>query len=306
MRPRSLPIWMLSLAVWMAGSIAGTAWLVTRFVARVHTGSQTALDQAHLVIRQRLDQNEALLEGLSALLRSSRSGGFPALRQCADAMLARYPHLYTIGYQPRVAQAERITFERDMSERLGRRFRIRDFSFEGDRAWRVAPQRAFHFPVTFMAPALNEALDVIGYDVYSDAATRVAIERSAVSGQAIAAPPFDLVEGGRGYIFLRALQLPDNGGHTGTVTPNHLISLLVSADKLLEGAAIPPNGTLVLQQVDDGSQPPAWWAKSAPMPWPPRHRCWPVSCLNSRQAASPSLHTSPWRWNFRFTPDGAT
>jgi len=126
-RFRRPTLWLLAAAVWIAGSTAGTVWLMARFVERVHTESQAALNQAHLVIRQRLDQNEAVLEGLSALLHASRNKTFPELRQYANEMLARYPHLYTIGYQPRISLAERASFERDMSKQIGRRFQVRDF-----------------------------------------------------------------------------------------------------------------------------------------------------------------------------------
>jgi signal transduction histidine kinase len=226
--------WPTAIGIWALGVAFGSTWQIGRFVEHERKRLTDNFDRAFVQVAQHLDQNEALLDGLAALLRSSRDRTFPELRQYASEMLQRYPHLYTVGYQPRVDLDGREAFEQRMSRQLGRPFRIRDFSFVGDRSWRVSPPRQFYFPVTFMAPELPEARHVIGYDVHDDARFRAAIWRSHESDQPIATLPFDLVEGGRGYIYLRALRL--GAAADAGAAPEHLISLLIRADRLLAGA----------------------------------------------------------------------
>jgi signal transduction histidine kinase len=229
--------------VWVLGAMALSAWQVARFVDNEHRAYDAAFDKAFALIAQRIDQNEALLDGLVALLRSSRDPEFPELRQYAYEMLARYPHLYTVGYQPRVSQQGRSAFEQRMGRRLGQPFRIRDFALNGERAWRNAPLRPVYFPVTFMAPLVPEAQSVIGLDVYHEPAFRQAIDRSSQLGEPLATAPFNLVEGGRGYIYLYALHLPAG---KDTAPSQHVISLLIHADRLLAGIAAPAAGQLAL------------------------------------------------------------
>ncbi len=230
-------VWAVAGVLWLTGALLGSAWQFSRFVERERTRFAGDFEKAYATVAQRLDQIEALLDGLVALLRSTRDPGFPELRSYADELLRRYPQLYTIGYQPHVAGDEREAFERRMSERLGRPFRIRDFDFEGDRRWRDAPPRPYHFPVVFMAPELPDAQDVIGYDVTADTRFRAAASRSAQLDEPVATLPFDLVEGGRGYIVVRALRL--HAGTLGGDSPqaDHLLSPLIRADRLFSGVS---------------------------------------------------------------------
>lgn len=245
----------VTIIIWLLGCASGIHWLVTTHVQESHNLARSDFAQSFDILDQRLNQNEVLLTGLTALLRLSRPHKQPELRQYANHMLARYPHLYTVGYQPLVEDGERDAFEQRMSRELGRSFRIRDFSFESDRTWRVSPRRSSYYPVTFMAPELANAAEVIGYDVYSDPVTRKAVDESATRSKPVAASPFDLVEGGRGYIFLQAITSSETGnGRTALQTPaQHLISLLVHADNLMEGMPLAIGAVLTLRH--SGVQP---------------------------------------------------
>jgi signal transduction histidine kinase len=239
--------WGVGLASWAIGALLLSAWQVGRFIESEHASFSAAFDKAFDAVAQRLDQNEALLDGLVALLRSSRAGEFPELRQYANEMLARYPHLYTVGYQPRVNLAQRDAFEQRIRQHTGRAFRIRDFSLAGSRTWREATPRPFYYPVTFMAPDLPEAQDIIGYDVYEDRQFRDAIKHSTRFDEPVASMPFDLVEGGRGYTYFRALHATAAGLTDHNAPADHLISLLIRADRLLANAAAPRGGWIELR-----------------------------------------------------------
>lgn len=304
-------LWMITFVAWAIGALLAGWWLIGRFVGHEHARFGAEFDRAFAALTQRLEQNEALLDGLVALLRSSRDPEFPELRDYADETLKRYPHLYTIGYQPRIGLAQREAFEQRMDKRFGqdiaaggnRPFRIRDFSFAGDRTWRISPARPFYFPVTFMAPALANALDVIGYDVYDDRRFREAIERSSRFDRPVATLPFDLVEGGRGYIYLRALHRrpPTTPNDTadpsadaaaaGSTTAEHLISLLIRADRLFLGTAAPAGGHLSLRHRDSPDGAPAFIGGMGDATPPTAADAWSVALpeLHLRRATT-SVH----------------
>ena len=80
---------LITLLVWLLEALTGTWWQTNRFVEREHSRFAAAYDTAFGLLAQRLDQNEALLDGLVALLRSSRDQEFSELREYANEMLRR-------------------------------------------------------------------------------------------------------------------------------------------------------------------------------------------------------------------------
>jgi signal transduction histidine kinase len=235
---------LFAIGLWAAGVVAGTAWQWHRVSAIHAERTRAAYDGAHAVLSQRLEHNEALLDGLAALLRASGVPGTGALRGYADELLARYPHLHTIGYQPRVEHRVRAAFEQETALRLGRPFRIKSFAFDGDRVWREAPPREVYYPVTFMAPDTAATQAVLGFDGYDDPRFRDAIERARLEDRPVPTLPFDLSEGGRGYVFFRTL---GRAGAAEGPTAEHLVSIVIRADRLLAGIALPDGMRLALR-----------------------------------------------------------
>jgi signal transduction histidine kinase len=215
-----------------AGALGKRRW---RIEADHHLARTSA------AVAQRLDQNDALLDGLAALINLGHDPAEPQWRAYVRDLLHRYPHLYMVSCQQRVDAAERADFERRTSERTGRAVRIRDFAIAGDRTWRLAPARAHYFPAIAMAPETIAAHDVVGYDSYGDPLFRAAIDEAQRSGRAVATAPFDLVEGGRAYACSRTL-----GGADGQAT--HVVSLLIRAEGLLAGMGLPAGAGIELRQ----------------------------------------------------------
>jgi signal transduction histidine kinase len=213
--------------------------------------TQQAFDHLYSRVTQRLDQTEALLDGLVALLRAVPDPDFQHLQRYSNEILRRYSHIHTVGYQVRVEHAQRAEFEYRMNTLLGRECPIRDYAIEGDRTWRVAPPRPFYYPAAFMAPDVAGAQDVIGYDGYGDTLFRAAIERAGGDERGVATLPFDLIEGGRGYVFLRAFNTEGQAARA-TGPAAHIVSLLVRADRLVDDAAVAEG-----KRSPDSSNPPA-------------------------------------------------
>lgn len=76
-------------------------------------------------IRQRLDQNEAVLSGIEALFRTFPNLQFDGVRGYARAMLSRYPHIYTVGLQPRIELKDVPAFEAEASRTIRAGYRIK-------------------------------------------------------------------------------------------------------------------------------------------------------------------------------------
>jgi signal transduction histidine kinase len=215
----------LGLLAWLVSSALGSLiWL------------RVALDDARAdferngqslgqTVTQRLNQNEAVLHGLEALFSTLNTLDIDAIHRYARQMLSRYPHLYTVGYQPRVANRELPAFEQEQRKVFGADFYVKDFGLAQERRFQPVSAREFYYPVIFMEPDVKEAQPVFGLDVYHDPVMGRAIDIAIAQQRMVASEPFDFIEGGRGYVLFKAA--------TKVQDRPDLISLLIRADKLL-------------------------------------------------------------------------
>ncbi|WPX44186.1 ATP-binding protein [Undibacterium sp. CCC3.4] len=146
--------------------------------------------------------------------------------------------------QPRIELAHLHEFEREAQHSIRADYQIRDFGLDGERSWRRAAPRPFYYPVTFMEPPIASASPVLGLDVYADKKLQLAIDESVMTQKIIASAPFNLVEGGRGYILFKALfntSSPSADYFTRQQQATRLVSLLISAKNLLHADELPPS-----------------------------------------------------------------
>jgi len=233
-------IWLILFAIWMTIAGIGIGVSTVRNSQNLESDFGAQSQALYETIRQRLDQNEAVLSGIDVLFQTFPNLHFDDIRGYARAMLARYPHIYAVELQPKVVLKDVPAFEAEASESIRAGYKIRDFGLEGERTWRPAAARPAYYPVTFMEPPVPEASPVMGLDVYSDPKLRTAIDATLASGKFEASAPFPLVEGGRGYILFKAL--PATGGKHA----ESLISLLISASKLLRPEELPQGNISVV------------------------------------------------------------
>ena len=225
MKSRSHWVIVIAFFAWLAlGSIASLIWIQFALYGaqKDFQNHGQAIEQT---ITQRLQQNEAVLNGLEALLTALNSLDIDALHRYANKMLVRYPHLYTIGYQPRVPFNELTKFEQEQRQLISPGFYVKSVDLTGIRKFVPVAPRPFYYPVVFMEPNLKDAQDVYGLDLYQEPVFRENIDKSVGNQGMVSSKPFTLIEGGRGYIFLKTITKMEG-------RPD-LVTLLIRADKLL-------------------------------------------------------------------------
>lgn len=269
-------IW-LALAAWLAASMLTIGAFAISEISRLRTDFQRESEATYELIRQRLDQNEAVLSGIDALLNT-----FPGLepvgtRGYAKEMLERYQHIYTIELQPRVELAAAQQFEHWAQANIDKGYRIKDFGYGGERNWRPAPPRPFYYPITFMEPAIEAAKPVLGLDVYADKKFHAAIDDTIKTGRPAVSAPFDLLEGGRGYLIFKAVfttPQPSSDILKRYSQATRVVSMLIHTNKFLARDELPSPAISMRiyhraydRNSDDGSvdridaQPKAWWIR---------------------------------------------
>jgi two-component system, LuxR family, sensor kinase FixL len=240
--PRSPRVIFAAIVVWLGTSLIIIGMLVASEVTRLRQEFTVQSEATYEIIRQRLDQNDAVLAGVDALLQTFPGLESKALREYAHEMLARYPHIYMIQLQPRVELAELRQFEVWARTNVDGEFAVKDYDYGGKRRWHPAPPRPVYYPITFMEPQLPEARPVLGLDVHADGKFRAAIDETVSTGLPSVSAPFDLFEGGRAYLIFKVIHAESTGPDVGKLKgqlATRVVSLLIHTGKFLDRGELP-------------------------------------------------------------------
>ena len=243
--------------IWLCVSFGICAVFANSEINRIKEEFSLQSEATYEIVRQRLDENDAVLAGIDSLLQTFPEADPKGLREYSHEMLARYPHIYMVELQPRVEAAQLDRFESWAKASIDPHFVVKDFGYGGQRAWHAARGRAVYYPITFMEPSAEAAQPVLGLDVYADNKFKSAIDQTIASGRPSVSAPFDLFEGGRAYlifkaIYARAIEPPSDLASAGrertpgvTEVATRVVSLLIYAGKFLgPGELAPPTASL--------------------------------------------------------------
>lgn len=248
----------IALAAWFVLALLVVALFALSEITRLRREFIAQSETTYEIIRQRLDQNEAVMTGVASLLHTFPGVESAGLRDYAHQMLIRYPHIYMIELQPRVAQADLPRFEAWAKQQIYPDYFVKDYGYRNLRSWRPVSPRPVYYPITFMEPQTKEALPVLGLDVYADDKFHRAIAETIRTGQATISAPFDLYEGGRAYLIFKAVYADaPSAGLQGPRVATRVVSMLIHTGKFLARSEVPPSvGSMhIYEQGYDYDQP---------------------------------------------------
>lgn len=208
------------------------------------TYARIRLDQIGRGILQHVSDraliSEAAIEGFAAFVASQGNLDQGRTRQYAQALLQRYPFLYMFEVTRRVSQADRPAVRSALSKHYPG-FQIRRFGYGKDRRWEISPPAAFFYPIVFQEPLLSGPDNVYGLDLYSSDFLRAAMAASFSRGEPVTTRPFDLAEGGRGYVMVRAVSRGSDAAGNAFDVPEYVL-LALKSDKLFSALNEAPPG----------------------------------------------------------------
>jgi signal transduction histidine kinase len=225
---------------WVAMAMIAIGVFIASEVARLRNEFVAQSAATYEIIRQRLDQNEAVLAGIDSLLHTFPGVESTGLRDYAHQMLVRYPHIYMIELQPRVDRAGLREFEDWARKTIYPQFYVKDYGYGGERRWHPVLRRPAYYPITFMEPQTREALPVLGLDVYADDKFRAAIDKTIRTGQPSISAPFNLYEGGRAYLIFKAVYVkPPEDQASRERLATRVVSMLIHTGRFLGSSEVP-------------------------------------------------------------------
>ena len=192
------------LTIWAMLTLAVLAAVVAADLER----AESQLDQIGGAFLQHVSDralvSETAIEGFAAFVASLDTLDQARAREYARTLLERYRFLYMFEVATRVSDPDRPAVEQAMAA-FYPGFHIKRFSYTGDRRWEVSPPAPFYYPLVFQEPLLPEQDNLYGLDLNSSDFLKAAMEASFARGRPVATHPFDLAEGGRGYVLHRAV-----------------------------------------------------------------------------------------------------
>ncbi|MGU7773675.1 CHASE domain-containing protein [Burkholderia sp. MR1-5-21] len=229
-----------ALVAWIATAMIVIGVVTASEVARLRREFTEQSAATYEIIRQRLDQNEAVMAGIDSLLHTFPGVESAGLRDYAHQMLVRYPHIYMIELQPRVEHADLGAFEAWAKNEIYPGYVVKDYGYGGARKWHPVAERPVYYPITFMEPQTQEALPVLGLDVYADDKFRGAIDETIRTGKSVISAPFDLYEGGRAYLIFKAVyaRAPEDQA-SRPLQATRVVSMLIHTGKFLNSNEMP-------------------------------------------------------------------
>ena len=143
------------------------------------------------VLQDKVSRNFEVLYSLQQLFATADSVNRQQFKKYVERALQRNPSIYAFSWNPVVSQVDRATFEQSM-----RLQGFGDFTFsERDASGKlqVAGQRPNYVVIEYIEP-LQDNLEVLGYDIYSNADRRTAVDLAYAGQDLIGTAPIDLIQ----------------------------------------------------------------------------------------------------------------
>ena len=183
--------------------------------ARIETVVQGLGDDAAADLTRNIDLHQEVLEGVRGLVDASEFVSAKEFATYTDDVLARFPNLGALSWNPLVTEADLAAFEASQRAQPGfENFTVTERDAGGN--LRPVSPRPDYVAVAYIEPIAKNR-SALGFDIYSDPTRAIAIKTARDTGQPTATSPVDLVqESGRQKGMLALLPIYTGGFDPGS------------------------------------------------------------------------------------------
>src|SRR6516164_142767 len=237
-KPVALPM-VLFFALFVAIFVRVSAWERDQTLLEFRLLSRGIVDR----INADLAEQEVFLEQLERSFTRPAPVSRAEFRHLAKNLLRRFPTIQAVKWARRIDLSERTAFEAAQQIDMPG-FEIRDLDAAGQR--RRANERDRYYTVTYLAP-LGGNEHTVGFDLFSEAGRKAAVEETTNPGRITVTPPIRLVrENGDqpGILLIFAV----DGGPSGA----GVVSVALRMGTFVTGIAAQVGSILSIRLVDLG------------------------------------------------------
>ena len=183
--PVALPM-LLFFALFVAIFVRVSTWEHDEALLEFRLLSQAIVDK----IQAGLAEQEIFLEQLERSFSRPAALSRADFQHLAKNLLQRFPTIQAVKWAPRIDFSNRVAFEEAQHADLPG-FEIREVDPSGQ--LHRAAERDQYYPVTYVEP-LKGNEHIVGFDLFSEAGRRTAINQTISTGRVSATPPIRLVQ----------------------------------------------------------------------------------------------------------------
>jgi diguanylate cyclase (GGDEF)-like protein len=236
-RQQTIPflwVYVLVFLAWLILTAVVTAFAISSSIQEVKARFNQYADGLQGSLFDRMQANQAVLEGFAALFGAIGKTDEGAARRYAAEILRHYPYIFDLEIVEPIRQEDMSTFIARQRKRHPE-FEVHTFSYDSDREWKTLPAKAVYYPIIFLEPMRPGSEKVLGLDIDSVGFLRDAMFRSIRDGATSATPPFRLVEGNLAYVAFRPVKVGKKGKQAQDMALNgQVVDLVVDADALVK------------------------------------------------------------------------
>lgn len=210
------------------------------------------------LILQRYIAHREAIAALSRLIEVTPYMTYRQFEYFTRITLKDNADIFALSFNPYVRHSERDLFEQQMSIMGAQQhYKIKERDSHGN--FVVAGKRDVYVPVGYIAP-LQENIEALGFDIYSNSQRREAIEHAIRSANTVVTTPVHLVQNANNELGLLLMQpaLYDQVSTQHADLSRNLIGFAVAVlkvDALIRIAAAPMISNGLVYQIDDPEAP---------------------------------------------------
>lgn len=196
---------------------------------------QNIHDRIYSHVADTLKVYEVSIESFASMLAARPKIDFENARKFAQQLRNHYPNIYMFEIAKRIPHSERDDLEQSMQSLGYKDYVLHSFGYNSDRQIHSLPEKEFYYPVVFIEPELEQSKGILGLDLSEGKSVlSEGLEKSFNLNTNVASRPYLLMEGIRGYVLYREVNI-NYEYHPSNLKPMHdLYALLVvNAEKLI-------------------------------------------------------------------------
>ena len=153
-----------------------------------------------------INQNEAVLEGLSAFISGAGGINEHMLNRYAENITSRLPHIFMLEVAEEVKKENIVSFILAQRKKGYKNFEVKSFDYSDTREWRKLPLSEQYFPLTYLYPLSQESQKVIGLDLNTNELLGQTLNKALNEEGYQTSLPFKLIEGKKAFILLKKVE----------------------------------------------------------------------------------------------------
>jgi len=198
-------IYLITILIWLTLAIIPITAVIQSDIESAKDDFNKQSNSLYNLIAEQIKINETVIESFAATTSAVGLNNRQKIRNYAKQMSKRYPHIFMFEIAEKILKKDRARFERNFRRKVNPNFKIKNFSYETDRLWKIAKEKDFYIPITFMEPFRPESEEILGLDVSSNSFLLDSLKKAIKNHNSIASEPFTLAEGDLAYLIYKPI-----------------------------------------------------------------------------------------------------